>query len=236
VAHRVAEHGGAGTGTNRGGIERDNRRRIGANRVLGDVHHRKAGGGGKFHRILGGALKVIHGPIFDQAPNRTRSQERGRFERHADFFGNFDDGLDIVLVRARGTIRANLHPRLNDFAGERFGVRIGARTGAWQADIHRVNSERFHQVKDFNFLGDTWVVDRRILQPVAKRLVIHHHAATRGNFGAGECVPVVNEFAFHFFLRETLIAQRVAVRRLGAIWFVDRLAKFAAVHFRLFAH
>ncbi len=101
-------------------------------------------------------------------------------------------------MRARGAIRANLHARLNDFARESFGVRIGARAGAGEADVHRVDSERFHQVKDFNFLGDARIVDRRILKAVAKRLVIQHHATAGGNFGAGECVPVVDEFAFHF--------------------------------------
>src|SRR4029077_1297913 len=38
------------------------------------------------------------------------------------------------------------------------------------------------------------------------------------------------------FFRATLIAQRVAVRHLGAIRFVNRLAKFAAINFRLLAN
>ena len=101
-------------------------------------------------------------------------------------------------MRARGAVRANLHARLNNFAREGFGVRIGARPCAGEADIHGVDSERFHQVKDFDFLGDARIVNRRILQAVAKGLVIQHHAAAGGDFGAGECVPVVDEFAFHF--------------------------------------
>ena len=164
----------------------------------------KPGGGGELHGFFGGALKMIDGPIFDEAANRAGAEKRGGFERHAHFFRNFDDGLDVVLVRARGAIRANFHARLNDFARESFGVRVGARTGAGETDIHRVDAERFHQVQDFDFLGDAGIVDRRILQAVAKGFVIEHHAAAGGNFGAGECVPVVDEFAFHFVILRRL--------------------------------
>ena len=108
-------------------------------------------------------------------------------------------GLMSFLWRARRAVRANFHFGLNDFARESFGVRISARARARKADIHGVDSERLHQVKDFDFLGDARIVDRRILKAVAKGFVIQHYAAAGGDFGAGECVPVVDEFAFHFF-------------------------------------
>ena len=53
VADRVAQNDGARPGTNRGGIKVIDRRGIGANRVLGDVHHRQPGGGSEFHGFFG---------------------------------------------------------------------------------------------------------------------------------------------------------------------------------------
>jgi hypothetical protein len=102
---------------------------------------------------------MIDGPIFDQAANRAGAEEGGGLDGPADFFGNFDDGLDVVLVGAGGGVRTNFHFRGNDFAGERFGVGVGAGAGAGQADIHGVDAERFHEVEDFDFFGDRGIVD-----------------------------------------------------------------------------
>ena len=140
---------------------------------------------------------MIDSPIFDQAANRAGAEKRGGFERPADFFGNFDDGLDVVLMGARRAVRADFHARVDNFARESFGVRISARAGAGQADIYGVNAERFHQVQDFDFFTDAGVVDGRILQAVAESFIVEHHAAAGGNFGAGVSVPVVDEFVFH---------------------------------------
>ena len=197
MADRVAKNDGASSGTNRGRIQRDHGGRVGANGVFGDVHDRQARRRGEFHGFFGGALEVIDGPVFDQAANRAGTEKCGGFERHADFFGNFDDGLDVVLMGARRAIRANLHARVDNFARQRFGVRISARAGARQADIHGVNAERFHQVQDFDFFTDAGIVDGRILQAVAQRFIVEHHAATGGNFRAGVGVPVVDEFVLH---------------------------------------
>ena len=100
----------------------------------------------------------------------------------AEFFGNFDDGRISFLMRARGAIRADFHARVHDFARQGFGVGIGARTGAGQADVHGVDAERFHQVQDFDFFADGGIVDRRILQAVAEGFVIEHDAAAGEEF------------------------------------------------------
>ena len=48
----------------------------------------------------------------------------------------------------------------------------GARAGSRKADVERIDAERFHQVEDFDFFFDAGIVDARILQTVAKSLVI----------------------------------------------------------------
>ena len=96
---------------------------------------------------------------------------------HADVFGNFDDGADVVLVSAGGAVRTNFHFGGNDFAGEGFGVGIGAGAGAGQADIYGVDAERFHEVEDFDFFGDGGIVDGGILQAVAEGFIVERDPA-----------------------------------------------------------
>ena len=43
-----------------------------------------------------------------------------------------------------------------------------ARTSSGQSDVEHVDPERFHQVKDFNLLGNSRIADRRRLQTVAQ--------------------------------------------------------------------
>ena len=111
-----------------------------------------------------------------------------------DFLRNLDDRADIIFVRARGTIRSNFQARSHDLARQRFGVGISARAGAGKSDIHRVDAQRFHQVKNFDFFRDGRIVDGRILQAVAQSLVIQRDAAAGRNFCALGGVPIVNEF------------------------------------------
>src|SRR5580658_4259216 len=144
---------------------------------------------------------MFHGPILDQATDWAGAQKRGGFDGAANFFGNFDDGLNVVLQGARGAVGADFHAGGDDFACEGFGVGVGARAGAGQADIYRVNSERFHQVQNFDCLGDAGVADGGILQAVAQSFVIQGDVARGGDFGAGVGVPVVDEFVFHFVSR-----------------------------------
>ncbi len=106
-------------------------------------------------------------------------------------------GLDILFVSASSAVGADFHVRADDFAGEGFRVSESARAGAGQADVDGLYAERFHQVQDFDFFSDARIVDRRILQAVAERFVVEHHAAANRDFGAGVGVPIVDEFVFH---------------------------------------
>ena len=137
---------------------------------------------------------MIDSPIFDQTANRTRAQKSGGFEFQPDLLGNFDDWPNIFFMRARGTVRPNLHAGADDFAGQRFGVGICAMSGARQSDIHCVNAERFHQMQNFDFLLDARILDRRILQAIAKRFVIERNAAAGRYFSALRGVPIVDQF------------------------------------------
>ena len=73
---------------------------------------------------------------------------------------------------------------VDDFARERFGVSIGARSGAGQADIYGVNAERFHQMQDFDFFADAGIADGGILQAVAESFVIEQRRGGRAGISA----------------------------------------------------
>ena len=143
---------------------------------------------------------MIDSPVFNQAADGAGTDECGGFDGHAHALGYFDDGFDVVFVGARRAVGTDLHARIYDFSREGFGVGIGARAGAGEADVYSVNAERFHQVQDFDFFGDGGIVDRGVLQAVAECLVVEHDAAAYRDFGAGVRVPVVNEFVFHCWM------------------------------------
>ncbi len=73
-------------------------------------------------------------------------------------------------------------------------MRDGAGTGAGEADVQRIDAERFHEVQDFDFFFDAGVVDGGILQAVAERFVIQQNACARWNQRGGGLVPVVDPF------------------------------------------
>jgi len=75
-------------------------------------------------------------------------------------------------MRSRRAVGLDLHATGRDFAGQRFGVRIGARPSSGKADIDGVDSQGFHQVQDFDFFFDAGVEDGRILQTVSQRFII----------------------------------------------------------------
>ncbi len=201
VPHSVAKHRRPRTTANRRRIQRLHRFRIGANGVFRDVHHRQAFGNGVAHGFFGDLLQVIDGPIFDQSANWARTEKSGGFEFQPDLLRNFDDGSNVFFMRARGAVRPNLHARADNFASQGFGVGVSARAGAGQADIHRVDAERFHQVQDFDFLLDAGILDGGILQAIAQSFVVQRDAPAGRNFGAHRGVPIVDEFFELQFVR-----------------------------------
>ncbi len=97
-------------------------------------------------------------------------------------------------MRSRGAVGLDLHPVRGDFAGQCLGVRRGARPGAGQTDIDRVDSQGFHQMQDRDLFFDAGVEDGRILQTIAQGFVIHQHARARRNRRRRGGVPVKNPF------------------------------------------
>src|SRR6267378_1618258 len=141
---------------------------------------------GKLDGFFGGALKVVDGPVFDQAADRAGAEEGGGFDGDSHALRNFSDGPNVGFDGASGGVGANLHAIGGDFAGEGFGVFYGAGAGAGETDVERVDAERFHQVEDFDFFFDAGIVDGGILQAVAQSFVVQQHArAWRDKRGGG---------------------------------------------------
>src|SRR5579859_4016711 len=70
----------------------------------------------------------------------------------------------------------------------------GARSGARQTDVERVDAELLHQVQDAQLLLDGRIFDRGRLQAVAQRFVVEQDLARRTEAGVVQRVPVVDEF------------------------------------------
>ena len=98
-------------------------------------------------------------------------------------------------MRSRRAVGLDLHAVRGNFAGERFGVRVGTQPGPRKTDIDGVNSQGFHQMQDFDFFFDIGIEDGRILQTVAQRFVIQQDARTGRNRRRRGHVPIVNPFA-----------------------------------------
>ena len=95
-------------------------------------------------------------------------------------------------MSAGGAVGADLHFVGDDFAGEGFDVFDGARAGAGQAEVERVDAESFHQVEDFDFPGDGGIADGWGLQAVAEGFVVELGVLYfRGR------VPVVDQGGVH---------------------------------------
>ncbi len=95
---------------------------------------------------------------------------------------NLCDGANVVLVRARGAVGANLHPALNNFAGQRLNVLDRALSGAGKTKIERVDAKRFHQMQDFDFLFNRRIANRGRLQAITQGFVIQLDRARRQHF------------------------------------------------------
>ena len=81
----------------------------------------------------------------------------------------------------------------DDFSSERGHGFDCARAGPGQAEVESIDPKRFHQVKDFDLLGDRGIADAGRLQTVAQALVIHQHRTRRLESRRVILVPVVDE-------------------------------------------
>jgi hypothetical protein len=66
------------------------------------------------------------------------------------------------------------------------------RAGAGQTEIYCFDSERFDQMKDFDFFGDGRIEDGGILQTVAQRFVIESYFVERIEIDGRLMIPIVN--------------------------------------------
>ena len=97
-------------------------------------------------------------------------------------------------MRPRRTVGANLHLVRNDLPRQRRHMLDRARSRARQSQIERVDPQRLHQMKNFDFLGDRRIAHRRRLQPIAQALIIQQHRSRGLQSRRMILVPVVDEF------------------------------------------
>src|SRR5947209_8059728 len=201
VTDGVAKDDGARPTVDGGGVECLDRRRVGAGGVFGDVHHRQALREGKANSVFRGALQVVDSPVFYQPPDGARTQKRRRFDGDSCALRHFGDGANVVLMGARGTVGADLHLGPGDFAGQGFRISQRTRPSAGQADIHRVDSQRLHQVQNFNLFPDRGVVNGGVLETIPEGFVVEHDSATAERVKTAGVVPIVDQFVqTHFVL------------------------------------
>jgi len=124
----------------------------------------------------------------------TGSKKRSDLDGQAGFLDNFGDGANVVLVRAGGAVRRDLHFVGDDFARQRGDVfdRSGTRSG--KPEVERVNAERLHKVQNFDLLLDRRIADGRRLQAVAQRFIGQEHRPRRMQRLRIQKIPVVDQF------------------------------------------
>ena len=128
-------------GPDRALIEPAQRRRIGARRVLGDVHHLQAFLHRELDRVLGGLQQPLDAPPFGVLADRRRPDEHPDLERQAGALGDFDDRRDVADGRPGGTVGAQPQLRVDDLPRQALDIADDVRTGAGQADVGGVDAE-----------------------------------------------------------------------------------------------
>jgi hypothetical protein len=104
-------------------------------------------------------------------------------------------------MRARRAVGANLHLVRDDLSRQRRNMLDRSWPCTGQSEIERVDAQRFHEMKDFNFLGDRWIAHGRRLQSIAKTFIIEQHRPRRLQSWRIILVPVVDEFgSIHQYL------------------------------------
>ena len=194
VSCGIADHNGPRAAIDRCRIEPLHCLGIAAGRVLGHIHRVEAERNRIFHGLLGGVQKKIVRPTFGETANGARSDEGCRFDRQTRLLHNLRNRADIVLKSARRTVGTNLHLVRDDLPRQRRHMLHCARSCAGQPQVKRVNPQRLHQMKNFNFLGDRGIAHRRRLQSIAQALIVQQHRPRRLQSRRMNLVPVVDEF------------------------------------------
>ena len=190
----IAEHDGARAIANRGEVELLDGFRVAARRVFGRVHDLQALRDRIFDGLFGGFEEKVDRPAFGKAAQRTRSEKCRNLDRQAGLLRDLDDGTDVVFMRAGRAVGTDLHFVRDDFTRQGGNVLHGARSGAGQTEIERVDAERFHQMEDFDFLLDRGIANGGRLQAVAQSFIGQQHRPRRPHRLRVQPVPVVDEF------------------------------------------
>src|SRR5579862_8513281 len=194
---RIAEHQSPRATFDRGSVELLDRLGIRTRGVFGDIHHRKA----KRNRVLDGLFRRLQQevaiPAFRITPDRTRSNERRHFDRQASLLHNLGNRPNVALHRASGAIGRDLHFVRDDLTSQRRHMLDRARPRSRKSEVKRVDTERLHQVKNFNLLFDGRIAHRRRLEPVAQRLIGEAHRSRQTRRLRIGRIPVVDEVAVH---------------------------------------
>jgi hypothetical protein len=151
------------------------------------------------NRVLDGLFRGLQQevvcPAFGVAANGARSEKRRDLDGQSGFLHDLGNRANIVFMRARGAVGANLHLVRDDLARQRGHVLDRARARSRQPKIERVNAERLHQMKDFDLLLDGRIANRGRLQSIAQRFIGQQHRPRRMERARIESVPVVDEFS-----------------------------------------
>ena len=96
-------------------------------------------------------------------------------------------------MRPRRAVRLDLHLIGDNLARQRSHGLDCPRARSRQAQIERVDSQRLHQMQDFNFFRNGGIAYRGRLQPIAQALIIEQHGPRRQQARRIILVPVVDE-------------------------------------------
>ena len=195
VADRVREDEAARAVVDRRAKER--RQHVGprSRRVLGDVRDGEARLDGDVDR-LGAALRdQRHVPLLDELANRARPDERADLDAETRALADLDDRRDVGDDRAAGAADLDVHLAVDDLLAEPEHVVERALAAAGQADVRVLDAEIFHQVQDAQLVVDRRVLDARVLQAVAQRLVDQREGLGHEPSLSIELVPIENKVA-----------------------------------------
>src|SRR5579864_5898679 len=216
MAGSIADNDRARTAIDRRRIQALDHCRIAAAGVFGHVHDFDPKRNSELNRLLGGLKQEVFGPTFGVAANGTRPNERGGIDFQARAMRNLGNRANVVFVRACGAVRMNFHPVVGDLSRQCFYMFNRARSGAGEAQIERINSQRLHQMENPNLFLTRGVADRRRLQPVAQSFVVQLDWSG-GHKTQRQCrVPVVDEFErIHRRLRNRILLYTPAPKPPG---------------------
>ena len=179
VSDRVGDAQALDARADRRRIQQPQRVGVGPRGIFRYVHRRQPLLDGEGKSVFGALLQVFDRPAFGVLADGARADERTALDRHAGPLLNLGDWRDVGRHRAGGAVRANLQPRVPDGAGEALDVARHSGSGAGQADVGRVDSERIHVMENVDLFVDAGGPNRRRLQTVAERLVVEHRDRPR---------------------------------------------------------